>query len=134
MSVCLQVPEETLRPSLSVPDISPRRVAQGCGGGVVLPPAEGCHPGLTPKTTHFTGIATNVLGEPQSSAAALSDHTPSWCNDMGDDILKLLIARAHFYDKAIRLARLSCEGGAGGLCMRCACVRVLLLSLISEYI
>ena len=112
---CLQVVERTLKPSLSEPDISPRQVDWGCEGGVTLPLA---HPPLPPKSMPSTGIAANVLGQPQTSAGALRGHSPLWYNDMGDDILKLLIARANFYDKAIRLVHVGVELAVGwGWCI-----------------
>ena len=90
----LQVPEQPLKPCASDADISPRHVFQEPRSGVVLPRDGSC--------CHSGGTTTELLGEPLTSAAALSGPAPSWCDDMGDDILKMLIARARFYDKAIR--------------------------------
>ena len=103
----LQALEKTPKPSLSEPDISPRQVDWGCEGGVTLPLA---HPPLPPESIPSTG---------QTSAGALRGHSPLWYDDMGDDILKLLIARANFYDKAIRLVHVGVELVVGvGLAVR----------------
>lgn len=127
---CLQALENTLKPSLSEPDISPRQVDRGCEGGVTLPLAR---PPLTPESMPSTGVAANVLGQPQRSAGALCGHSPLWSDDMGDDILKLLIARANFYDKAIGLVHVGVW--CGWMCiLSCVCVDMcLLLSLVQNH-
>lgn len=84
----------------------------------MLPPAESCHLGATPKPVQSADTASSLVGEPQTSAAALGDHAPSWWDDMGDDILKMLIARANFYDKAIRYRVCPLSFVCGGHCRR----------------
>ena len=79
-------------------DVSPQKPKRGCTSGGRLQEKD-----VAPQRSPTAGMQGEERHKHTGdSLPVTSVQELSWEEDMGDDILRMLIARANFYDKAIR--------------------------------